>query len=63
MKTYFETRTTFNDKGKVTATVTEIEASGKPENTRAETHWADIYYDYFDTLKEAKEWAKQALLA
>lgn len=61
MKTYYCVTTSFDDKGKVTANITNvIEAEEKPENTFKSTSRKDIYNDWFESEKEAKEFVEQS---
>lgn len=54
MKTYYCVTTTFDDRGRVTAAITDTrEAESKPESTMKETRKADIYNDWYSTRKEA----------
>lgn len=61
MKTYYCVTTTFDDKGRVTATITNtIEADKKPENTFKSTSRKDIYNDWFDNINAANSCIEEA---
>lgn len=64
MKTYYCVTTSFDDKGRVTAGITnQIEAEEKPESTFTETRRKDIYNDWFESMEEAKEFVEQSKIA
>jgi hypothetical protein len=61
MKTYYCVTTTVYDSGRVIAAITDtIDADIKPETRCAETRSRDIYTDYFESLKEAKRFVREA---
>ena len=61
MKEYFCVTTSFYDDGKVTSAITDTKTCEiKPKNECHETRKCDIYIDWFDTLKEAKQFVKDA---
>lgn len=61
MKTYYCATTSFDDRGRVTAALTNIiEAEEKPENEFRETHRKDIYIDWFESEEEANAFIEQA---
>lgn len=64
LKKFWCVTTAFHDDGKVVSAITDVcEAAVKPENVCKETKTKDIYLDWFDTEKEAKERVKEALNA
>ena len=64
MKTYYCVTTSFDDHGRVTAGITNtIEAESKPESTFTSTSRKDIYTDWFDSLKEAREFVEESRMA
>jgi len=61
MATYYCVTTSFNDRGRVTAGLTNIiEAEEKPENKFRETRRKDIYIDWFESEEEANAFIEQA---
>lgn len=61
MKTYYCVRTTFDDRGRVTAAIVDIlEADSKPESSKEETPAVDIYLDWFDTQEDAEAFLEEA---
>ena len=61
MKTYYCVTSSFDDKGRVTANITNIiESEQKPENTYASTKRKDIYNDWFDSEEEAKKYIEES---
>jgi hypothetical protein len=61
VKTYYCVTTTIYDNGRAAAAITDtIEADAKPESRFTETRSRDIYTDYFESLKEAKQFVKEA---
>lgn len=64
MKTWYCVTTSFDDRGRVTAGITDTRKAEKcPESTSTSTSRKDIYNDWFGTEKEAREYVKQARLA
>jgi hypothetical protein len=51
------------DKGKIEAKISSFESSIIPKNHSEEHTNYDYYVDYFDNLKDAENWKKQALKA
>lgn len=61
MKKYYCVTSSFDNKGRVTANITNIiEAEEKPESTFISTSRKDIYSDWFEDEKEAKEFVEQS---
>lgn len=61
MKTYYCVTTSFDDKGKVTAGITnQIEAEEKPESTFRETRRKDIYNDWFESMEDAQTFIEES---
>ena len=61
MKTYWCVTSSFDDRGRATAAVTDsIKAISKPESTFISTSRKDIYNDWFDSLEAARDDAEQA---
>lgn len=61
MKKYYCVTSSFDNKGRVTANITNIiEAEEKPESTFISTSRKDIYNDWFEDEKEAKEFVEQS---
>jgi hypothetical protein len=61
MKTYYAVTTTVYDSGRVIVAITDtVDADAKPETRRAETRSRDIYTDYFESLREARQFVKEA---
>lgn len=61
MKKYYCVTSSFDDKGRVTAGLTNIiEAEEKPENAFRSTRRKDIYVDWFDDEQEARDFIEQA---
>lgn len=53
---------TFDDKGRVTASITDtVDSESKPENTTKITSRKDIYNDWFDSEEKANEFIREAL--
>lgn len=64
MKTYYCVTTSFDDRGRVTAGITNtVEAATKPESTFASTSRKDIYNDWFESFEEAKQFVEEARVA
>ena len=64
MRTFYSVRTTFDDNGKVTATVGSItHADGKPEQTMQQLPDKGVYTDWFPNLTAAKRFARNAQTA
>ncbi len=61
MKTWYCVVESYYDDGHVTAAIVdEKEAIEKPEGHMSETRRADIYCDWYDDLREAKQAVKNA---
>lgn len=61
MKKFYCVTSSVDDYGRCTAAITaECEADTKPENKFTSTSRKDIYSDWFDSLSEAREFAKSA---
>lgn len=61
MKIWYCATSSFDDKDRVTASVTAtLAAESKPESTFADTTRKDIYFDWFGSLKEAQDFVKKA---
>lgn len=64
MKTWYCVTSSFDDKGRVTASVTATQdAESKPESTFTSTVRKDIYCDWFSCLKDARAFVEEAKLA
>lgn len=64
MKTYYCVTTSFDDRGRVTAGITNtVEAVTKPESTFTSTSRKDIYNDWFESFEEAKQFVEEARVA
>jgi hypothetical protein len=64
MKTWYCVTSSFDDRGRVTAGITDsIEAEEKPESGFTSTKRKDIYTDWFGSLHEAREFVEEAKLA
>lgn len=63
MKTYYCVTSSFDDRGRATANITDmIKAEEKPESTYTSTRRKDIYNDWFESEKKHKSmWNKQGL--
>ena len=60
MKTYYCVTSSFDDRGRATANITDIiKAEKKPESTYTSTGRKDIYNDWFEGEKEAQEYVEQ----
>lgn len=60
MKTYYCVTSSFDDRGRATANITDmIKAEEKPESTYTSTRRKDIYNDWFESEKEAQEYVEQ----
>ena len=60
-KKYWCVVTSVNDRGTVAAHIANtLEAARRPENRMQTTPRRDIYYDWFDSLAEARERVEQA---
>ena len=60
MKTYYCVTTSFDNRGRVTASITNnIKAESKPENTCTCIRRKDIYNDYFESIEEAKKFVEE----
>ena len=61
MKTYYCVTSSVDDRGRMTAAVTEsMEAEQMPKNTCMSTRRKDIYKDWFESRKEAEDFATEA---
>ena len=61
MKTFYCVVSTFDDRGRTTAGITDTcQADVKPESTFRSTSRKDIYTDWFDSLKKAEAFVKEA---
>ena len=61
MKTYYCVTSTFDDRGRVTANITnQIEAEQMPESSYTSTSRKDIYNDWFESEQDAREFVEQA---
>lgn len=61
MAMYYEVTSTFDNRGKVFASITaNIQANEKPESTFVCGRTKDIYKDYFASKKEADQFVKDA---
>lgn len=64
MKTYYCVTTSFDDRGRVTAGITNtLEAAKKPESPFTSTSRKDIYNDWFESFEEAKQFVEEARVA
>lgn len=62
MKTFYCVTSTFDDKGRATASITDtVESNTKPESTTRSNSRKDIYNDWFDGEEKANEFIKEAL--
>lgn len=61
MKTWYCVTSSFDDKGRVTANITNTkEAEECPESTFKSTSRKDIYNDWFGSEEEAKAWIEES---
>ena len=61
MKTYYCVTSSVDDRGRMTAAVTEsMEAEQMPKNTCMSTRRKDIYKDWFKSRKEAEDFVDEA---
>ena len=61
MKTYYCGTSSVDDRGHMTAAVTEsVKAQECPKNTCTSTRRKDIYKDWFENRKEAEDFADEA---
>ncbi len=61
MKTWYCVTTSFDDRGRVTAGITDTKkASSQPEGTCCSTRSRDIYTDWFDSLEAAENFVEEA---
>ena len=61
MKTYYCVTSSVDDRGRMTATVTEsVGAEQMPKNTCTSTRRKDIYKDWFESRKEAEDFVNEA---
>ena len=61
MKTYYCVTSAVDNRGRMTAAVTEsLEAQKRPENSFTSTRRKDIYKDWFDSRAAAEEFAREA---
>ncbi len=64
MKTWYCVTSSFDDRGRVTAGITDaVQADEKPESGFTSTNRKDIYTDWFGTEEEARKFVKEARLA
>lgn len=64
METFYCVTTSFDNRGRVTAGITDsIQAERQPTNTSKETRAKDIYNDWFPSLKAAQDFVKEAKTA
>lgn len=64
MKTWYCVTSSFDDRGRVVATITASkEAKTCPESTYTSTSRKDIYNDWFGSTEEAQAWVEQARCA
>lgn len=64
IKTYYCVVSSFDDKGKVRAAITNvIDAFRKPENDFKRLKHKDIYYDWFESREEAEKMVEEAKMA
>ena len=61
MKIYYCVTSSVDDRGRMTAAVTEsMEAEQMPKNTCTSTQRKDIYKDWFESRKEAEDFVDEA---
>ena len=61
MKTYYCVTSSVDNRGRMTAAVTEsIKAERAPESSYVSTRRKDIYKDWFESRKEAEEFVSEA---
>ena len=61
MKTYFAVTTTFDNRGRVTAAITDTrEADSQPERTFITDAKKDTYVDWFSSQAQATKFVKEA---
>lgn len=61
MKLWYAVTTSFDDRGRVAAAITDVkECAEKPENRSVSTRRKDIYIDWFATREEAEQFVKEA---
>lgn len=64
MKKWYCVTTTFDDRGNVTANITDTkESAERPKNEVYETTTEDVYMNWFATEKEAIKYCEQAKFA
>ena len=64
MKTFYCVISTFDDRGRTAAAITDvIEAEKAPEDTYKSTRQKDIYVNWFSSEKEARQYVKDTLTA
>lgn len=64
MKTWYCVTSTFDDRGRATAGITDTcQAETKPESTYKSTARKDIYNDWFATRREAMTFVSSAKMA
>lgn len=59
-KQYWMVVSKFFDNGKVKTIIVPVKSDRKPPNTMCDSKLCDEYHDYFDTYKEAREYAMDA---
>lgn len=64
MRTWYCVTSSFDDRGRVTAGITNTaQAEKKPESSFTSTKRKDIYNDWFGTEAEARKFVEEAYLA
>lgn len=64
MKTWYCVTSSFDDRGCVTAGITDtVQAEEKPESSYTETKTKDIYNDWFGSEAEARKFVEEAKTA
>ena len=64
MKKWYCVTSSFDDKGRVNANITNvIEAEEPPDSSVSSTRMKDIYYVWFGSEEEAKEFVEQSKTA
>lgn len=62
MKTWYCVTSSFDDRGHVTAGITDVrEQEEKPESRFKSTFHKDIYSEWFESIEEAKDYVRGAL--
>lgn len=61
MAKFWCVKTTFDDRGRVTASITNsIESDEKPKSSSTSTKHKDIYNDWFGSVEEAQNFIEEA---